>query len=51
MIKALKTPLASMQYGSEDFLSELVAQACGKLDTRTLYTGNLEKFVVKIFHS
>jgi hypothetical protein len=30
VVKALKTPLASMQYGMEDFLAELVAQACGK---------------------
>lgn len=28
VIKALKTPLASMQYGTEDFLAELVAKAC-----------------------
>lgn len=26
--KALRTPLASMQYGNEDFLADLVAEAC-----------------------
>ena len=30
VVKAIKSPLASMQYGSEDFLAELVAQACGR---------------------
>ena len=29
-MKALKTPLASMQYGMEDFLAKLVAQACSE---------------------
>lgn len=27
--KALRTSLASKQYGYEDFLSKLIAQACG----------------------
>ena len=30
VVKALKTPLASMQYGMEDFLAKLVAQACSE---------------------
>ena len=34
--EAIKTPLASMQYGSEDFLADLVAQACGKSIAYTL---------------
>jgi len=29
--KALRTSLASKQYGNEDFLAKLTAQACGKL--------------------
>ena len=28
--KALRTPLASMQYGNEEFLADLVAEACSK---------------------
>lgn len=28
--KALRTSLASMQYGNEDFLANLVAEACSK---------------------
>lgn len=28
--KALKSSIASMQYGNEDFLADLVAEACSK---------------------
>ena len=35
VIKSIKTPLASMQYGNEDFLAELVAQACSEQLTHT----------------
>jgi len=28
--KALRTPLASKQYGYEDFLAKLISKACGK---------------------
>ena len=38
VVKALKTPLASMQYGTEDFLAELVAQACSKLSFSSHHT-------------
>ena len=37
VMKAIKTPLASMQYGSEDFLAELVAQACSKSSLHAIY--------------
>lgn len=30
VVKALKTSLASMQYGNEDFLADLVAEACSE---------------------
>lgn len=32
VVKAIKTSLASMQYGNEDFLADLVADACSKRD-------------------
>ena len=37
-MKALKTPLASMQYGMEDFLAKLVAQACSEFIPRSPLT-------------
>lgn len=30
VVKGIKTSLASMQYGNEDFLADLVADACSK---------------------
>lgn len=30
VVKALRTSLASMQYGNEDFLADLIAEACSK---------------------
>lgn len=30
VVKAIKTSIASMQYGNEDFLAGLVAKACGE---------------------
>ena len=38
VMKALKTPLASMQYGMEDFLAKLVAQACSEFIPRSPLT-------------
>ncbi len=32
VVKAIKTSIGSMQYGNEDFLAGLVAEACGKTD-------------------
>lgn len=34
VVKALRTPLASMQYGNEDFLADLVAEACSECEHR-----------------
>ncbi len=33
VVKAIKTSIGSMQYGNEDFLAGLVAEACGEIDT------------------
>ena len=34
--KALRTSICSMQYGNEEFLADLVAEACSKLRTKKL---------------
>lgn len=42
VVKALKTPLASKQYGNEDFLADLVAEACSKSSPPLLpFTGSV----------
>lgn len=45
----IRTAVASKQYGNEEFLANLIAQACGELILQTVDTGLIFFFLLNHF--